>query len=68
MGRLAASAEIASKHGLFTRVRCYPLFAVLRAANLTTLDYLALDLEGLEMKASTGAQSELPLEGNGVLI
>ena len=28
--------------------QCYPLYSVLAAANLTTLDFLSLDVEGID--------------------
>ena len=31
-------------------VRCFPLSSLLIAANLTKIDFLSLDLEGLELK------------------
>ena len=52
MGRISNSEERDSRKGIFTEVNCYPLYSVLKAANLTELDYLALDLEGVEMKVS----------------
>ena len=50
MGRIAYAKEVREKKGIFIDVVCYPLYTILKAANLTTLDYLALDLEGLEFK------------------
>ncbi|RXG51503.1 Protein Star, partial [Armadillidium vulgare] len=32
------------------KVNCYPLFSLMVAANLTTLDLLSLDLESVEVK------------------
>ncbi|XP_018007683.1 uncharacterized protein LOC108665442 [Hyalella azteca] len=49
MSRLQRAEEVGTK-GIFTQVQCYPLYSVMKAANLTQLNYLALDVEGLEMK------------------
>ncbi|CAG0917838.1 unnamed protein product [Notodromas monacha] len=35
---------------VFTVVECYPLYSLLVASGLTSLDYLSLDLEGVELK------------------
>ncbi|XP_067006873.2 protein Star isoform X3 [Anabrus simplex] len=34
----------------FTRVKCFPLFSLLLAANMTTADFLSLHAEGAEMQ------------------
>ena len=33
-----------------TQVQCFPLYSILLASNLTTIDYLSLDIEGFEIK------------------
>ena len=33
----------------FTNVMCFPLFGVLKAINVTKVDYFSLDVEGNEM-------------------
>ena len=33
----------------FTNVLCFPLFGVLKAINVTKVDYFSLDVEGNEM-------------------
>ena len=38
-----------AKRGRFTNVVCFPLFGVLRALNVTKVDYFSLDVEGNEM-------------------
>lgn len=50
MGHVATEGEASARRGIFTTVACYPLHIVLEAANLTKLDYLALDLEGMELQ------------------
>ena len=37
------------KRSTFTNVVCFPLFGVLRALNVTKVDYFSLDVEGNEM-------------------
>ena len=34
----------------YVEVQCFPLQSLLRAANLTSIDYFSLDVEGLELK------------------
>ena len=34
----------------FVEAQCFPLQSLLRAANLTSIDYFSLDVEGLELK------------------
>lgn len=53
MSRLSETSEVKSGHGIFSTVVCYPLYTVMLAVNYTKLDYLALDLEGLEMQVCT---------------
>ena len=38
-----------AKGSTFTNVVCFPLFGVLRALNVTKVDYFSLDVEGNEM-------------------
>ena len=52
MGKIASSKEILAKKGIFTKVKCYPLYSYLMARNLTKLDVLSLDVEGAEIKVS----------------
>ncbi|CAG2053930.1 unnamed protein product, partial [Timema podura] len=41
-----------TKHGqeLLTRVKCFPLYSLLLATNLSKLDYLSLDADGAELQ------------------
>ena len=38
-----------AKRSTFTNVVCFPLFGVLKALNVTKVDYFSLDVEGNEM-------------------
>ena len=38
-----------AKRSTFTNVVCFPVFGVLRALNVTKVDYFSLDVEGNEM-------------------
>ncbi|KAL7645229.1 UNVERIFIED_CONTAM: hypothetical protein RMT77_003615 [Armadillidium vulgare] len=49
MGRIVAQEETKSK-GIFTRVKCFPLYSLMKAQNLTVLDLLSLDVEGMEIQ------------------
>ena len=34
----------------YVEAQCFPLQSILRAANLTSIDYFSLDVEGIEME------------------
>uniref|UniRef100_A0A0P4WF87 Methyltransferase FkbM domain-containing protein n=1 Tax=Scylla olivacea TaxID=85551 RepID=A0A0P4WF87_SCYOL len=50
MGRIASAGEEASKRGIYTRVKCFPLYTLLLALNTTHLNFLSLDVEGAELQ------------------
>ena len=52
MGRIASAGEEASKRGIYTRVKCFPLYTLLLALNTTHLNFLSLDVEGAELQVS----------------
>ena len=33
-------------------MQCFPLYSMLKAAGMTKLDYISLDLEGIELEVS----------------
>ncbi len=39
-----------SQHQYYSKVDCYPLLTPLLAANMTTIDFMRLDVEGFEIK------------------
>ena len=49
MGHIAGSNE-AGGQGIYTRVKCFPLFSLMLAFNHTTINFLSLDLEGVELQ------------------
>ena len=49
MGHIAGSGE-AGGQGIYTRVKCFPLYSLLLAIGHTTIDLLSLDLEGVELQ------------------
>lgn len=50
MGRIASAGEEASKRGIYTRVKCFPLYSLLLALNTTHINFLSLDVEGAELQ------------------
>ncbi|XP_064087954.1 protein Star-like isoform X2 [Macrobrachium nipponense] len=50
MGHIASGSEEKHHQGIFTRVKCFPLYSLLLALNTTTLDLLSLDVEGAELQ------------------
>ncbi|XP_042229106.1 protein Star-like isoform X2 [Homarus americanus] len=50
MGHIVNGGDDASRHGIFTRVKCFPLYSLLLALNTTRLDLLSLDVEGAELQ------------------
>lgn len=49
MGHIAGAGEEEGR-GIFTRVKCFPLFSLLLALNHTNIDLLSLDIEGAELQ------------------
>lgn len=39
-----------SEAATYVKVQCMPLFSLLTAINVTTIDYFSLDVEGSELK------------------
>lgn len=50
MGHIASQGEEANRRGIFTRVKCFPLYSLLLAINTTEVDLLSLDVEGAELQ------------------
>lgn len=50
MGHIASQGEEANRRGIFTRVKCFPLYSLLLAINTTKVDLLSLDVEGAELQ------------------
>lgn len=48
--QVPGSESLTGGHPTFTRVKCFPLFSLLLAANMTKIDYLSLDAEGAEIR------------------
>ena len=46
------------------QMQCFPLYSVLKAAGMTRLDYLSLDLEATKLEAS--AKCEKPMLGQEI--
>ena len=50
VGKVMSNSAIrTSKKDKYTDVMCFPLFGVLRAMNVSKVDYFSLDVEGNEM-------------------
>ncbi|CAL4126911.1 unnamed protein product [Meganyctiphanes norvegica] len=50
MGHIAGAGEEEKGRGIFTRVKCFPIFSLLLACNRTNIDLLSLDIEGAELQ------------------
>lgn len=50
MGHIASQGEETNRRGIFTRVKCFPLYSLLLAINTTQVDLLSLDVEGAELQ------------------
>ncbi|KAK7070977.1 hypothetical protein SK128_026906 [Halocaridina rubra] len=50
MGHIVSGSEENNPHGIFTRVKCFPLYSLLLALNTTSIDLLSLDVEGAELQ------------------
>ncbi|KAK3880717.1 hypothetical protein Pcinc_014809 [Petrolisthes cinctipes] len=50
MGHIASVGEEGSRRGIFTRVKCFPLYSLLLALNTTHVHFLSLDVEGAELQ------------------
>ena len=46
---MSNSATKTKRNDIYTDVMCFPLFGVLRAMNVSKVDYFSLDVEGNEM-------------------
>ncbi|CAL4124962.1 unnamed protein product [Meganyctiphanes norvegica] len=49
IGKISKLSPSSNKKG-YTQVQCLPLFSILLAMNITTVDYFSLDVEGLELE------------------
>ena len=49
LGKVMSDSTAIKDGNNYTEVTCFPLFGVLRAMNVTKVDYFSLDVEGNEM-------------------
>ena len=49
LGKVMSDSTAIKKSDNYTDVTCFPLFGVLRAMNVSKVDYFSLDVEGNEM-------------------
>lgn len=50
MGYIVGAGEDGGRQGIYTRVKCFPLYSLLLALNVTHVDLLSLDVEGAELQ------------------
>lgn len=50
MGHIVGAADGGGRQGIYTRVKCFPLYSLLLALNVTHVDLLSLDVEGAELQ------------------